>query len=274
MLACLGREAMVMAPPPMHDSAVSPCFHGCPAFLHRHFPPWSPPSHPLSPSLHNQQKPPPWDCSTIPKLQLPASAPSLGPTSLSGCSKGCLTLIPFRLPQISCFTLSLKCFSFDSDNCPDVGMDPCFSSATHWGQVQSYQHSCIPPSSFILPSFAWFCIFFSSGLGLLSALSWCSACTSVSERVFLMYPWREMSTYYSSILFSLEFFFLTQEKSQESWDHGNPHWNMRPCISSFWHPHLPLGMNMGFIELWLLFASMPISAQGNTDFSHSYFLFL
>ena len=36
------REAMVMAPPPLHDSAVSPCFHGCPAFLHRHFPPLSP----------------------------------------------------------------------------------------------------------------------------------------------------------------------------------------------------------------------------------------
>ena len=38
-----------------------------------------------------------------------------------GCSKECLILIPFRLPQISCFTLSLKCFSSDSDNCPIVG---------------------------------------------------------------------------------------------------------------------------------------------------------
>ena len=33
-------------------------------------------------------------------------------------------LIPFRPPQISCFTLSLKCFSSDSDNCPDVGIRP------------------------------------------------------------------------------------------------------------------------------------------------------
>ena len=40
-----------------------------------------------------------------------------------GC-KDCLILIPFRLPQISCFTLSLKCFSSDSDNCPDVGIRP------------------------------------------------------------------------------------------------------------------------------------------------------
>ena len=41
-----------------------------------------------------------------------------------GCSKGCLNLIPFKLPQITCFTLSLKCFSSDSDNCPDVGIGP------------------------------------------------------------------------------------------------------------------------------------------------------
>ena len=31
---------------------------------------------------------------------------------------------PFRLPQISCFTLSLKCFSSDSGNCPTVGIRP------------------------------------------------------------------------------------------------------------------------------------------------------
>ena len=30
----------------------------------------------------------------------------------------------FRLPQISCFTLSLKCFSSDSDNCPDMEIGP------------------------------------------------------------------------------------------------------------------------------------------------------
>ena len=29
-----------------------------------------------------------------------------------------------RLPQISCLTLSLKCFSCVSDNCPDVGIGP------------------------------------------------------------------------------------------------------------------------------------------------------
>ncbi len=40
------------------------------------------------------------------------------------CGKDCLILIPLRLPQISCFTLSLKCFSSDSDNCPAVGIGP------------------------------------------------------------------------------------------------------------------------------------------------------
>ena len=41
-----------------------------------------------------------------------------------GCGKDCLILIPFRLPQISCLTLSLNCFSSDSDNRPDVGIRP------------------------------------------------------------------------------------------------------------------------------------------------------
>ena len=123
---CGEREATVMAPSPSHDSAVSPCFHGCLTFLQPHFPPRSP-SHPLNPSLHSQQRPLPWDCSIIPKLQLPAAAPSREPAFLSGvcmAAASTLILIPFRLPQISFFTLSLKCFSSDSDNCPDVGIRP------------------------------------------------------------------------------------------------------------------------------------------------------
>ena len=42
---------------PKRDSAVSPSFHGCLAFLHRHFPPQSPPSHPLDKSLHSCSSP-------------------------------------------------------------------------------------------------------------------------------------------------------------------------------------------------------------------------
>ena len=126
MLAWLGR-VYGDGSTSMRDSAVSPYFRGCQAFLHRHFPPQSPPSHPLDLSLHSQQQPLPWDCSTIPKLQLPAAVPFRGSMSLSGtygCSKDCLILIPFRLPQISCFTLSLKCFSSDSDSYPPVGVRP------------------------------------------------------------------------------------------------------------------------------------------------------
>ena len=56
--------------------------------------------------------------------------PGIAPQSLNSnsqpldCDKVCLILIPFRLPQISCFPFSLKCFSSDSDNCPDVGVGP------------------------------------------------------------------------------------------------------------------------------------------------------
>ena len=121
-----GERSYVMAAPSTEDSAVSPCFHGHLAFLHRHFPPQSPPSHPLYLFLHNQQQPSPWDCSTIPKLQLPASAPSRRPAFLPGgmygCGKDCLILIPFRLPQISYHLLSALKVSPDSDNCPDVGI--------------------------------------------------------------------------------------------------------------------------------------------------------
>ena len=84
MLACGEREAMVMAPPTMRDSVVSPCLHGFLAFLYRHFPPQSSPSHPPNLSFHSQQQPSPWVCSTIPKLQLPPAAPSRGPASLFG----------------------------------------------------------------------------------------------------------------------------------------------------------------------------------------------
>ena len=48
-----------------------------------------------------------------------------------GCSKDCLILIPFGLPQINCFTLSLKCFSFDLEGYPDVEIGPLLQFP-HW----------------------------------------------------------------------------------------------------------------------------------------------
>ena len=56
-----------------------------------------------------------------------------------GYGKDCLILIPFRLPQISCFTLSLKCFSSASDSFPDVGIGPLLQFPhPQVGKVQSY----------------------------------------------------------------------------------------------------------------------------------------
>ena len=80
---CGERGGMVIAPPPMHDLAVSLFFHGCLAFLHWHFPSQFPPSPPLSQSLCSKQQPLPWDCSTIPKLQFPGAEPSRGLVFLS-----------------------------------------------------------------------------------------------------------------------------------------------------------------------------------------------
>ena len=53
------------------------------------------------------------------------------------------------------------------------------------GRSSSSNTSLFPHSSFILPSFVWFYTFLSTGQVLLSTLSWCSACTSVSE----VYSW-------------------------------------------------------------------------------------
>ena len=119
---------MVMAPPPTRDSALLPCFHGYLAFFHLMS------HHDLLPHI-------PWIClSAVNSNPHPGIAPqSLNSSSqwlhLLGDLLPCLgyvwlwqglILIPFRLPQISYFTLSLKCFSSDSDNCPDVGLVPMF----------------------------------------------------------------------------------------------------------------------------------------------------
>ena len=67
-------------------------------------------------SLHPPQTPAPRHC-TFQGTRVSA-------WSMYGCGKDCLILIPVRLPQISCFTLSLKYFSSDSDNWPHVGIRP------------------------------------------------------------------------------------------------------------------------------------------------------
>ena len=84
---------------------------------------------------------------------------------------------------------------------PQCGdQSPASVSPTLPGQCKCPAYTPVfPPSSFTPQSFVWFCIFFPAAQVLLSALSWCSAYISISESVFLMYPWREM---YSSTLLS------------------------------------------------------------------------
>ena len=95
-------------------------------------------------------------------------SPSRG---MYGCGKNCLILILFRLSQISCFTVRLKCFFSDSDNCPDVGIRPLLQFPAAEGRSSPTNTPVFPPSSFILPSFAWFYILFSTDQVLLSTLS-------------------------------------------------------------------------------------------------------
>ena len=173
----------------------------------------SPPSPLLDQSLHSQQQPSPWDRSRLPKLQLPVplQVTRLPVWGTYACGKDCLILIPFRLPWLSCFTPSLKCFSSDSDNCPDVGIEPLlqFPNPLRAGPVLlTLPLSLLVPSSYRVLCGSIYS--FSGGHVLLSALSWYSASTSLSEVVFLMYPWRDMyftSTYSSAILFSQDFCF-------------------------------------------------------------------
>ena len=113
----VGRGYMVMASPPTHDLASMTTWLSSTGISH----------HNLLPHI------------TLIHLSTVDSSPhpKIAPQSLNsssqlvrllgdlhfclGCSKDCLILIPFRLPRISSFTLSLKCFSSDSDDCPDVG---------------------------------------------------------------------------------------------------------------------------------------------------------
>ena len=61
-------------------------------------------------------------------------------------------------------TLSLKCFSSDSDSCPDVGIRPLLQSP-HPLRAGPVLLTLLffSPSSFILPTFAWLYVFFSTG---------------------------------------------------------------------------------------------------------------
>ena len=136
---------------------------GCLAFLHRHFPPRSPPSCPLHTSLHSQQQPSPWDCSTIPKLQLPAATPSKGPADLCRVCMAAARTVCFSF-YLGCHrsaaSLSALNVSSDSDSCPDVGIRPLlqFPHPPRAGPVLVTLFSSLVPLAY--RDFACFYIFF------------------------------------------------------------------------------------------------------------------
>ena len=198
-----------MAPPTTRDSAVSPFFHGCPAFPHRHFPPQFPPSHPLDQSLRSQQQPLPWDCSVVPKLQFPAAAPSRGPASLSGICMAAARTVWFSF-HLGCHRSAVSLSALNVSPltqrvAPMWGSDPASVPPPAEGRSCPTNTPVCAPSTHILwvlhgSVYSFLLVRYSCLLsaGVLHAFS-------VSEGVFLMYPWREMcsaSTYSSAILFS------------------------------------------------------------------------
>ena len=105
---------------------------------------------------------------------------------MCGCGKDCLILIPFRLPQINCFSFRLICFSSDSDSCPNVGIGPLLQFS-HWlraGPVllkllfpplvpSSYQ--VLPGSVYSFPLVRYSCLLLAGvlhGLLCLKVYSW------------------------------------------------------------------------------------------------------
>ena len=112
-------------------------------------------SYPLDPPLHSQKQPSHWDCSTIPKLQLPAAMPSRGSASLSGVWMATARTVWFSF-HLGCHRSAvlgsaLKIFSSDSDNCPYVGIGPLlqFPHPPRGGPVLlTFQFFPLVPSSY------------------------------------------------------------------------------------------------------------------------------
>ena len=133
MLAHGGREAMVMAPPTSAWLSSIALLQWLPSFPPQEFP--TPVSSLTSlQSLPSQQQPSPWDYSTIPKFQFPATVPSrvcmaaartVWFSFLLGCHRSAVSLSALN---VSPLTQTIA---------PMWGLPLCFSSSTCQGQVQS-----------------------------------------------------------------------------------------------------------------------------------------
>ena len=170
------------------------------------FPTTVSPTHAPDPSLHGQQQPSP---GIAPQSLSSSSQPPRPPGDLPSwlgfvwLRQGLSAFTPLGLPQVRCFALSLKCFSSDSNSCPDAGIRPLlwFPHPQRAGPVLLTPLFALVPSSYrVLRGSVRSVPPVRSPRprsdGVLHA--------RLSEGVFLMCPWREMystSTHSSSILF-------------------------------------------------------------------------
>ena len=106
---------------------------------------------------------------------------SLSEVNMAATRMVCVILIPFRLSQISCFTLQqpqvFLLLPKQLSQCGDL--TPWFSSPSPQVQMQFCSLSSFSPIYFILPNFVWYYVFFSCGQVLVPIFSWCSARSSV-----------------------------------------------------------------------------------------------
>ena len=126
----------------------------------------------------------PWDWSTILKLQLPATALSREHVSLSRVSMAIARTVWFSF-HLGCHRSAVSLSALNVSPLTQTvaliwGSDPLlqFPHPPKTGPV--LLTLLFPPSSFILPSFAWFYTFSSDGQVLLSALSCCWCIPDVS----------------------------------------------------------------------------------------------
>ena len=113
-----------------------------------------------------------------------------GPVSLSGvCMAAARTVWFYHRSAVSFSALNVSPLT-QMPRCGDG--TPASVPPPSEGRSSPTNTPVSPPGSFILLSFVWSYIFFSASQVRVSTLSWCSVCSSVSEGVFLMFPWREM----------------------------------------------------------------------------------
>ena len=136
----VGGEATVMAPPSAGDSALSPCFHGCPlsstGFSHHSLLPHIPSIRLLQSTaalalglLHNPYPPAPSPCAACGMC----AARAVWFSFHLGCHRSAISLSALN---VSLLTQTIA---------PMWGSDPCFRSPTCGGQVQAFEHSHFPP---------------------------------------------------------------------------------------------------------------------------------